>query len=105
MSLAERQDILNEEAGVWSGGMGSVGDYIDLLKPRVMSLVIFTAFVGMVARARHTSSGDLPVWRLLCIAIGAGASGAFNMWYDADIDAHHVAHRIAPDPGGQNHPR
>ncbi|MGN6284570.1 MAG: heme o synthase [Afipia sp.] len=63
-----------------------VADYIALLKPRVMSLVIFTALVGMVI-----APGDfhpvLAVTSLLCIAVGAGASGALNMWYDADIDA------------------
>src|SRR4029079_6236319 len=63
-----------------------VGDFIELMKPRVMSLVVFTALVGMVA-----APGELhPVLAgiaLLSIAVGAGASGALNMWYDADIDA------------------
>lgn len=63
-----------------------VGDYLALLKPRVMSLVVFTAMVGIVL-----SPGGLhPFLALLaiaCIAVGAGASGALNMWYDADIDA------------------
>ena len=65
---------------------GSVADFIALMKPRVMSLVIFTALVGLVV-----APGDLhpalAVIALLCIAVGAGASGALNMWYDADIDA------------------
>ena len=61
------------------------GDYFALLKPRVMSLVVFTALVGMWA-----APSDLH-WieafaALLFIAIGAGASGALNMWWDADID-------------------
>lgn len=68
------------------GGMGSVGDFFALLKPRVMSLVIFTALVGIVA-----APGTLHPWlafvALLAIAVGAGAAGALNMWYDADIDA------------------
>jgi protoheme IX farnesyltransferase len=67
-------------------GQGTAGDYFALLKPRVMSLVIFTAFVGMVS-----APGGIHPWMafvaLLAIAIGAGASGALNMWYDADIDA------------------
>jgi len=61
-------------------------DYFSLLKPRVMSLVIFTALVGMIV-----APGDMNVAlgavSLLAIAVGAGASGALNMWWDADIDA------------------
>ncbi|MFN4142205.1 heme o synthase [Aestuariivirga sp.] len=77
------------------GGQGSVGDYFALLKPRVMSLVIFTAFVGLVA-----APGSVHPWigfvALLSIAVGAGAAGALNMWYDADIDA--VMKRTAKRP-------
>ncbi len=63
----------------------SLGDYFALLKPRVMSLVIFTAFVGMLAAPAsvHPVVGFASI---LFIAIGAGASGALNMWWDADID-------------------
>ena len=68
------------------GGQGDVGDYVALLKPRVMSLVVFTAIVGLFA-----APGTIHPWfgfmAILCIAVGAGASGALNMWYDADIDA------------------
>jgi len=84
-------------------GEGSVSDYFALLKPRVMSLVIFTAFVGIV-----TAPGHIHPWMgamaLLAIAIGAGASGALNMWYDADIDA--VMKRTAkrPVPSGAIRP-
>jgi len=64
---------------------GTVGDFIALMKPRVMSLVVFTALVGLVV-----APGDLhpalAVIALIAIAVGAGASGALNMWYDADID-------------------
>jgi protoheme IX farnesyltransferase len=69
-----------------SDAVASVGDFISLLKPRVMSLVIFTALVGIVIApgAIHPVVGFAA---LLCIAVGAGASGALNMWYDADIDA------------------
>jgi protoheme IX farnesyltransferase len=64
----------------------SVGDYLALLKPRVMSLVVFTALVAMIV----APGGIHPVIAgasLLAIAVGAGAAGALNMWYDADIDA------------------
>lgn len=61
-------------------------DYFELLKPRVMSLVVFTALVGMVAAPGHMNP-VIGFTALLFIAIGAGASGALNMWYEADIDA------------------
>ncbi len=81
------------------GGAGSVGDYWALLKPRVMSLVIFTALAGLVAAA-----DDIHPWlalvALLAIAVGAGASGALNMWYDADIDAVMARTANRPVPRG-----
>jgi len=100
MSLVERQDTMNTESFVWDGGQGSVGDYIALMKPRVMSLVIFTAFVGMML-APGNIHPVLAAVSLLCIAIGAGASGALNMWYDADIDQ--IMSRTAnrPIPAGK----
>jgi heme o synthase len=63
-----------------------VADYVALLKPRVMSLVVFTAFVGLVIAPVHVHP-VLAFTSILCIAVGAGASGALNMWYEADIDA------------------
>jgi protoheme IX farnesyltransferase len=63
-----------------------VGDFIALLKPRVMSLVIFTALVGIVLAPGHVHP-VIALTSLICIAVGAGASGALNMWYDRDIDA------------------
>ena len=65
---------------------GSWRDYLSLLKPRVMSLVIFTAFTGMVC-AGKAMNPLLGAVALLCIAVGAGGSAALNMAYDADIDA------------------
>ena len=62
------------------------GDYLALLKPRVMSLVVYTAIAGMLI-APPGPNPVLAAAALLAIAIGAGASGALNMWYDADIDA------------------
>lgn len=76
------------------------GDYVQLLKPRVMSLVVFTALVGLLVApvSLHPVVGFSAV---LFIALGAGASGALNMWWDADIDA--VMKRTAgrPVPSGR----
>src|SRR5688572_3612796 len=66
--------------------VAGVGDYFALMKPRVMSLVVFTALVGLVIAPGHIHP-VLGFTALLCIAVGAGAAGALNMWYDADIDA------------------
>jgi protoheme IX farnesyltransferase len=66
--------------------LAGVEDYVALLKPRVMSLVVFTALVGLLVAPGHLHP-VIGFTALLCIAIGAGASGALNMWYDADIDA------------------
>src|SRR5215475_8174906 len=66
--------------------IASVGDYVALMKPRVMSLVVFTALVGVMIAPGHIHP-VIGFTALLCIAVGAGAAGALNMWYDADIDA------------------
>ncbi|MFN4010277.1 heme o synthase [Pannonibacter sp.] len=100
MSLAERPDTMMSDPVTWDGGMGSVGDYLALLKPRVMSLVIFTAFVGMML-APGSIHPVLAGVALLCIAIGAGASGALNMWYDADIDRLMSRTAKRPIPAGK----
>ena len=80
-----------------------VSDYAALLKPRVMSLVVFTGFVGL-----HLAPGHLhPVLAavaVLCIAVGAGASGAINMWYDRDIDALMSRTKNRPIPAGRMAP-
>ena len=75
-------------------------DYVQLLKPRVMSLVVFTAFTGLVM-AREPVHPLLAAVAVLCIAVGAGASGALNMWYDADIDAKMRRTRARPVPAGR----
>jgi protoheme IX farnesyltransferase len=77
-----------------------VGDFIELMKPRVMSLVVFTALTGMVA-APGSIHPVLGLIALLAIAIGAGASGALNMWYDADIDARMARTAARPIPRGR----
>lgn len=80
--------------------VATTGDYFALLKPRVMSLVIFTGLAGIVAApgAIHPMVGFIA---LLCIAVAAGASGALNMAYDADIDAVMARTATRPIPMGR----
>lgn len=78
-------------------------DFFALLKPRVMSLVVFTAFVGMLA-APGSMHPVLAIAAITLIAIGAGASGALNMWYDADIDAVMKRTVDRPVPSGRVSP-
>jgi protoheme IX farnesyltransferase len=87
----------NERAALAAIGGAEVGDYVALMKPRVMSLVVFTALVGLVVAPGHVHP-VIGFTALLCIAVGAGASGALNMWYDSDIDAMmtRTAHRPVP---------
>lgn len=76
------------------------GDYVELLKPRVMRLVVFTAVTGLLC----APTGVHPVIALagvICIAVGAGASGALNMWYDSDIDALMARTARRPIPSGR----
>jgi len=81
----------------------TMGDYFALMKPRVMSLVIFTALVGLLVAPQpvHPFIGFLAI---LCIAVGAGASGALNMWWDADIDAKMRRTAKRPIPSGRVQP-
>jgi heme o synthase len=80
------------------------GDYVELMKPRVMSLAVFTALVGLLSAPAtvHPVSGLVAI---ICIAVGAGAAATLNMWYDADIDAimSRTAHR--PIPQGRVRPK
>jgi protoheme IX farnesyltransferase len=76
------------------------GDYVQLLKPRVMSLVVFTALVGLLV-APQTVHPVVAFAAILFIALGGGASGALNMWYDADIDAVMRRTRGRPIPAGR----
>ncbi|MBL8663540.1 MAG: protoheme IX farnesyltransferase [Candidatus Odyssella sp.] len=78
----------------------TAGDYIALLKPRVMSLVVFTGLVGLYL-APGSLHPFLAFIAVLCIAVGAGASGAINMWYDRDIDAVMARTRGRPIPAGR----
>ncbi|HTT83836.1 MAG TPA: heme o synthase [Rhizomicrobium sp.] len=78
----------------------SVGDYFALLKPRVMSLVLFTAIAGMLEAPVHVDPFT-GFTALLCIAVGAGAAGALNMAYDADIDPLMARTATRPIPMGR----
>src|SRR5213595_751089 len=80
--------------------IASVGDYVALMKPRVMSLVVFTALVGLVIAPGHMHP-VIAFTALLCIAVGAGAAGALNMWFDADIDALMARTVERPIPSGR----
>ncbi len=88
---------------IGQAGEAGFGDYIALLKPRVMSLVVFTALVGVLV-APGPVHPFIAMSSILFIALGAGASGALNMWWDADIDA--IMKRTAkrPVPSGRVQP-
>ncbi len=81
----------------------ALGDFVALLKPRVMSLVVFTGAVGMLL-APGALHPVLAVVTILCIAVGAGAAGAINMWYDRDIDALMTRTQNRPVPAGRMAP-
>ncbi len=80
-------------------GTAEPADYLALMKPRVMSLVVFTAWVGYLCAPGSLSISNM-IAVIICIAVGAGASGALNMAYDADIDAKMTRTRQRPVPRG-----
>lgn len=80
-----------------------VVEYALILKPRVMSLVVFTAWVGLMM-APGTIPLDTAIIAVCCIAVGAGASGAINMWYDRDIDQNMARTMHRPLPAGRLNP-
>ena len=80
-----------------------IGDFVALLKPRVMSLVVFTALAGLAA-APASLHPVLAAVAVLCIALGAGAAGAINMWYERDIDALMARTCDRPLPAGRMDP-
>ena len=99
--MAERQIDLTAGAALIEGPR--IGDFVALLKPRVMSLVVFTAIAGLVVApgALHPVLAAIAV---LCIAVGAGAAGAINMWYERDIDAMMARTSARPLPAGRMTP-
>ncbi len=84
----------------WTGSEATPGDYLALLKPRVMSLVVFTALAGLLM-APGPINPLVGFMSLLLIAVGAGASGALNMWVDSDIDAIMSRTQKRPIPAGK----
>src|SRR6185369_13623844 len=98
MALARTVAVAPPDSGA------AVGDFFALLKPRVMSLVVFTGVAGMAIAPGHIHP-VLAAIAVLCIAIGSGAAGAINMWYERDIDA--LMRRTAdrPLPAGRMDPR
>jgi heme o synthase len=100
MSLVEKDAV--SDAGLRLSE-ATAADFIALLKPRVMSLVVFTAFVGLAA-APAKPHPLVALTAILAIAVGAGASGALNMWFDADIDCLMRRTRSRPIPAGRVQP-
>src|SRR5215831_11056406 len=80
-----------------------LSDWIALLKPRVMTLVVFTGLIGLLIAPGHLHA-VLAFTAMLCIAVAAGACGAINMWYDRDIDAVMRRTRNRPIPAGRIEP-
>lgn len=84
-------------------GESNLSDYLELLKPRVMSLVIFTAIIGLYLAPGHIHP-VMAVVSIVCIALASGGSGALNMWYDRDIDRIMKRTQKRPIPSGKVHP-
>ena len=100
---ADYRGSLSAGTGLAEPSLATVGDYFTLMKPRVMSLVVFTALVGL-AVAPGSLHPVTAFTALLCIAVGAGAAGALNMWYDADVDAVMTRTSRRPVPMGRVQP-
>jgi protoheme IX farnesyltransferase len=93
-SLTHPTDVMPEPY------VAGAGDFLALMKPRVMSLVIFTAFIGLLMAPGHVHP-VIALTAVLCIAVGAGAAGCLNMWYEADIDARMKRTRNRPVAAGR----
>src|SRR3954464_14506294 len=100
MSLASEGADLSKPLDLAQPSLAGVEDYAALMKPRVMSLVVFTALVGLMIAPGHIHP-VIGFTALLCIAVGAGAAGVLNMWYDADIDAVMTRTSSRPIPQGR----
>src|ERR1700759_1474311 len=102
MSIASHNESVSPAAiGDYAAGPA---EYFALLKPRVMSLVIWTGLAGLLAAPTHVHP-VIAIASILAIAVGAGAAGALNMWWDADIDAVMSRTRKRPVPSGLVQPR
>jgi protoheme IX farnesyltransferase len=102
MSIASHnQALTTAAAGDYAAGPA---EYFALLKPRVMSLVVWTALAGLLAAPTHVHP-VIALAALLAIAVGAGAAGALNMWWEADLDALMTRTRLRPIPSGLIEPR
>jgi protoheme IX farnesyltransferase len=104
MSLATQSEYGDATGAASIGASASPGDYFALLKPRVMSLVVLTALAGLMV-APAPINPVIAIASILAIAVGAGAAGALNMWWDADIDAVMSRTRVRPVPAGRVKPR
>src|SRR3990167_3003019 len=81
----------------------TASDYLNLMKPRIMMLVVFTGLAGLVAASSVTGISMHPLMAAiatLAVALGSGAAGAINMWYDSDIDAVMARTATRPIPSG-----
>jgi protoheme IX farnesyltransferase len=95
--MSKTTDIIESEES-------RISDFFELLKPKVMSLVIFTGLAGMWAAPGFTEMHPfMAVVAMFCLALGAGAAGAINMWYDRDIDAIMNRTKERPIPTGHVH--
>jgi len=102
MSIVANDEILPRAAiGDYAAGPGA---YFALLKPRVMSLVVWTALAGLLTAPGHVHP-VIAIASLLAIAVGAGAAGALNMWWEVDIDSRMARTRLRPIPSGLIEPR
>src|SRR4051812_6751975 len=99
-SQTQEKTLAPDLSKVRARSFATVGDYFQLLKPRVMSLVLFTGVAGLVLAPGHIHIATA-LTALLCIAVGAGASGALNMAYDADIDVLMSRTTLRPIPRGK----
>ena len=97
---ASNEPVLDPSSIELPIGASSIGDWITLLKPRVLTLVVFTGWIGMLVAPGHLHP---VIWvaAILCITIAAGAAGAINMWYDRDIDAVMRRTKRRPIPAGR----
>ena len=101
-SLIQAEEGVRAPSSVQAGD-ADYRDWIALLKPRVMSLVVFTGAIGLLVAPGHLNP-VLGFTAILCIAVAAGACGAINMWYDRDIDAIMRRTRTRPVPMGRIEP-